>query len=1632
MSTVNDTAAPPLSSTHGDQVENLCSFLESAHPEDASPLCQFARLFFAKVPRSLLAERSLEELGALTTGAFEFLQRTRPNQVNVEVINPEEEGWTAPVTLIRAEVGDRPFIVDTIREFLSAEELSIQHYIYPVLRVERDEQGRIVSIGEPTGGNLEALVHCEITRIADPEWRRMLCKEVERRLRDVVAATNGFSSMLGALDDTIEVVEGYRERFPDREQEWEETINFLRWLREENFVFLGYRAYDIDREGEWQIRVEPGSGLGILRNEQRSTYHGGVSLTELSEALQQRIIEGPVLIISKANAESPVHRRARMDYIGVKKLDEQGRVVGERRFLGLFTSKAYGEDADHIPILRRKLHTLLERSGAPRGSHDYKEIITIFNSMPKQDLFQASPAELEREVQTVLALLFSDQVRVTLRPDPIRRGVSVMVILPRGKFSAEVRQRIQNALAKHLQGTVLNYHLALGAGDQARLHFYLSAPQEVIEQLDTHEVEREITRLIRSWEDDLLAELVRGAGGAAAMNEAQHLTSLYAPAFSEEYRAIIPPAIAVYDIKQLERMRREEQDVAITLRTPSPAEDHPIPDVSILNLYLQGERLVLSDFMPILENAGVRVIEVNPHSATGPDLPLFTIYSFVVQGLGQKPISDERAPVLAETLLAAHRGDAPNDIFNTLTLAAGLRWREIEVLRAYVNYAFQIGAVPARLSTARILARHREVARLLLELFRVRFDPEGPTVREPERAPEVLEALRGALQGALETITTLADDRALRRLFNLIEATTRTNFYRHGGADPTARSGGVPYVSIKIRCADVEELKKNRLLYEIYVHSARMEGIHLRGAPVSRGGIRWSDRPDDFRTEILGLVQTQVVKNAVIVPGGSKGGFITQRVFSERDAMMEEAAAQYRTLMRGLLDITDNIVDGEVVPPPGVLRYDGDDPYLVVAADKGTAHLSDVANTVAAEYDFWLDDAFASGGSQGYDHKREGITARGAWECVKRHFRELGKDIQTEPFTVVGIGDMSGDVFGNGMLLSRQIRLVAAFDHRHIFLDPDPDPAVSYAERERLFQLPRSSWADYDRSKLSPGGMIVPRASKEVAIPPEVRRALGLEDAADKLDGEALIRAVLKAPVELLWNGGIGTYVKHPEETHAEAGDTTNDPVRVDADQLRCKVVGEGGNLGFTQRARVAYALRGGRINTDALDNSAGVDMSDHEVNLKILLNPLVTAEKMAWEERNRLLEGMTDEVSALVLQNNIGQSLAVSLDEQRSQTALADFAALISALERDRVLDRGAEGLPTSDTIQERAESGIGLTRPALCVLLAYAKLYAKGHLLRSDLMDDPAMLPYLVSYFPPAATEAAGRDRLRQHRLRREIVTTELVNDLVELMGSSFLHRTMRDTGSDLAAVARAWLVASRISGAPALRADLQELEGRLPSAQVYRWYFGLARVLDRTTRWVLGNVDPEVGAETVIERHREGLSRLRTEFPNVVSGEDRVHFETLSADIQELGVEASLAARIITLRFLPQLLDILRIAEEAQADVVETARAYYGTAERFACGGLRQMLRISANGDLWERRLAQVLVEDVDRAQRAITRIVLLCHQRDGNMEHCFREFEERHRREVGAYRELLAELRDCEEVPLAAGAVATRTLRGIAEG
>ncbi len=1581
---------------------------------------RFAPLFLEKASPELLEARDADALAATCLESFAFLDRSRPDRVDVEVVDRElaEGGDERPTTIVRTNVSERPFIVDTIREYLSSRELAIAHLVYPLMAVERDADGRIEDVGPPVGdAPAESMVYAEVSRVPDAATRETIRAETARRLADVVRATDDFGLMVDKVGDVVSELSFLVRHFPDRREEFREIQAFLRWLRDGGFVFLGYRAYDLgpaEPGGEPAVSVERGSGLGILQAEDESSFSRPVPLSRLSDAMRERALSGPLLIISKANAESTVHRRARMDYIGVKKLRSDGTVAGEQRFLGLFTSRAYSEAARDIPILRQKLETILASVGAAESSHDYKETITIFESLPKEELFLASVEEIAKDIRTIMIRYNTAEVFASVRRDALGRGVSIMVVLPRSRFSGAFRREFETALGARYDVEVLNYHLAMSAGDQARLHFYLGGAAERLAEIEPDWIQATVRTLTRSWSDEVGDVLAR----RRPADEARRLARRYASAFAPKYRAATDPEAAARDVEELERMKEKGRGESVRFHRGA-AGDGSVD----LKVYMRRHKIVLSDFMPVLENCGLRVIAVSLFEVREDDGADSAIYSFDVRASdGGRVDVEGRGSALSDAILAVRAGDATNDGFNRLVLSAGMAWREVEVLRAYAHYAFQIGSVPSRQALRVALDRHPGVGLLLFRLFETRFGPEA--ARDLDAARAKARALRRQIGERLVGVSSLAFDRAFRALQTAIDATVRTNYYRSGGRSPTARSGGVPYTSFKFDCVRLQGGARSRLQHEIWVCSSRMEGIHLRGAPVARGGIRHSDRPDDFRAEVTDLVLTQIVKNALIVPGGSKGGFVCLRSFADREEAARETRDQYLTLVRGLLDVTDNLSD-ERDGPPGVVRHDGFDPYLVVAADKGTATFSDAANQVAAERGFWLDDAFASGGSNGYDHKEVGITARGAWESVKRHFREMGRDVLSEPFTAVGIGDMSGDVFGNGMLSSPETRLVAAFDHRHVFIDPDPDPAASFAERERLFRMGRSSWDDYDRDALSPGGMIVPRGAKLVELTPEASEALGLGPRATELDGERLIRAVLAAPVDLLWNGGIGTYVKANAESHADVGDGSNDPVRVDVADVRAKVVAEGGNLGFTQAARVEYALAGGRINTDALDNSGGVNLSDREVNLKILLNEALERGLATRTERNALLASLADAVAARVLADNESGCQAVSLDEYRARRDMGLYWSLMSDLGRAGLLDRDAEGLPSWDDLTVRKESNQSLTRPELAVLLAYAKLHLKSALLASDLPDDPTAAEYFHDYFPPEALELVGRERATGHRLRREIVACQLTNDLVDLMGSAFVARVVRETGREAAEVARAWLVAAKLTRHDALLAQVRAREDRVSAAVTYRWTMRLARALERTTRWVLDNCGAEESTADLIEGSLDGLEELRGRFHDVVAGQDREDYLSRVRAAAPGAEDEALVRDLVALRFLDHLLEIMRLARTTATDPVRAARVYYWVADELRIPFLTARIERAAGADRWRQRWALGLIADLGAIRRNLTEDALA---RGVGPDGTLGRADEQAR--LDRFREVLDEVEAEEPVSLAGLSVAVQPIRRLA--
>ena len=1541
---------------------------------------QFAKILFAKATPEFLHDFDPESLMAMALSNFKSFHHKDPDAVQLKVYNPsfQADGWESPYSVIALSVSDRPFIVDSISNALERQGYSQHHMLHPIFRVRRDSQGRMLSIEDynDDDASYEAFELYFISRIDDLSEQRALETQLHSVLRDVVLATDAYHTMRRQAQQLSESLQGLAQGSQtqgdsQRAAELEEYAAFMRWLDDDNFVFLGYREYDIldqtsDGRSVAHLQVTPGSGIGILSKLEESAYVDPVPLHAISESLRERAIQGKTFIVTKTNAEATVHRAARMDYIGLKKLGEHWQVCGEQRFVGLFTSKAFSTSVETIPILRRKLEQVLKLDQAVSGSHDYKQIVTIFNSMPRSELFWKDHAQLHQDIRTVMGAQQEHGVRLAVRPDPLKRGLAVMVIMPRERFNAKVRSNIQEHLGRKLQASHVDYQLAMGEDEtQLRFHFFFTTKLNHYD-LDMVALEHEVNELSRSWDDHVSAKLMQQHGESQGRRLQRYLQH-----FSEGYKAFSSVRAAVRDIEQFEALQQHSQRHVVELI--NPLDHHAHDEASHLKIYHYGSTLVLSDVLPMLENVGLRVLEQISFfcecSTTESDSPtLLGIDIFRVQDPEGKRLdvrgSGTRISHALSQLLA---GQADNDRLNQLVLIAGLSIRQVALLRSYQSYYSQITPSVSRRFISDTLLHHPSIARLLYEAFACKFDPA--TGLDKAARQERLQQLHSDFQDALNHVASLPEDRTLRGLWNVLEASVRSNFFQDHDS-----------ISIKITSAQIDEMPAPRPLYEITVSGSHVEGIHLRGGKVARGGIRWSERPDDYRTEVLGLMKTQMTKNAVIVPVGSKGGFVVKHAPSERDALRSFVEAQYQQYIRALLDVTDNIVGGEAQHPDKLIVYDEADPYLVVAADKGTATFSDVANTIAAEYNFWLGDAFASGGSQGYDHKKEGITARGTWMAANRHFGECGIDPQQEDFRVVGIGDMSGDVFGNGMLYSRHILLVAAFNHQHIFLDPQPDAERSYQERERLFHLPRSSWQDYDQALISQGGGIFSRYAKSIPLSPQVREALAIE--AEALSGQDLIQAILCAPVDLLWNGGIGTYVKASRERHSDVGDSSNDTVRVDASALRCRIVGEGGNLGFTQLARVEYALAGGHINTDAIDNSGGVDMSDHEVNIKILLQTALSQGELTMQQRNRLLETMTDEVTALVLHNNYSQSLALSLAQRRSYEDVLLFASLQEYLSDSQQFEGGGlnpqvEYLPNYRGYEERQRNNQGLTRPELAILLAYTKMGIYRRLLSSDLSDDTQFQHYLFEYFPERLRHDF-REASLQHPLRREIIATALTNTVVDLLGITFVHRSIRETGADALQVIRSALIAMELLEVPQFLLELRAHEAQVDSENYYQALNELIRALEGVAQWLLFSSRQHNSISSFVERYREPLRSLRDNLaPHLPAGQAQ-QYQQRQQQYQEAGFSAELAQAIAALDYLPSSMGILDVSHKLNQPQAQVASCFYRIGEHFALNNLRDQLSSQNSLSRWEKIAFSGYVMDLRQAQRKLTHLWLEAEQ------------------------------------------------------
>ncbi|MFL4494926.1 NAD-glutamate dehydrogenase [Streptomyces sp. VTCC 41912] len=1612
---------------------------------DPDTLAGYLQRYYLHTAPEDLADRDPVDVFGAALSHYRLAEQRPQGTANVRVHTPtvEENGWTSSHSVVEVVTDDMPFLVDSVTNELSRQGRGIHVVIHPQLLVRRDVTGKLIEIldvnGEMHGAGggrkvaelphdavVESWIHVEIDRETDKDDLKQITADLLRVLSDAREAVEDWDKMRSTALRIAEELPAEPIADDIRAEEVEEARELLRWLSDDHFTFLGYREYELacapcdDGTEEDVLTAVPGTGLGILRSdpahrESDAGHPVSPSFNRLPADARAKAREHKLLILTKANSRATVHRPSYLDYVGVKKFDKAGNVIGERRFLGLFSSAAYTESVRRVPVIRRKVAEVLEGAGFTPNSHDGRDLLQILETYPRDELFQIPADQLRSIATSVLYLQERRRLRLYLRQDEYGRYYSALVYLPRDRYTTAVRLRLIDILKEELGGTSVDFTAWNTESVLSRLHFLIRVePGTALSELTDADVDRVEARLVeaaRSWADGFAEALTAEVGE----ERAAELLRRYAHAFPEGYKADNNPRSAVADLQHLEKLTEEPgHDIAVSLYEPVNAG----PGERRFKIYRRGEPVSLSKVLPGLNRLGVEVVDERPHELRCADATLAWIYDFGLR-MPEHLSGDDARERFQEAFTAVWTGAAESDDFNQLVLRAGLDWRQAMVLRAYAKYLRQAGSTFSQTYMEDTLSNNVHTTRLLVSLFEARMSPERQSA-----GTELIDGLLEELDGALDQVASLDEDRILRSFLTVIKATLRTNHYQRD-------SQGRPhsYLSMKLDPQAIPDLPAPRPAYEIWVYSPRVEGVHLRFGKVARGGLRWSDRREDFRTEILGLVKAQMVKNTVIVPVGAKGGFVGKQLpdpAADRDAWLAEGIACYKTFISGLLDITDNLVAGEVVPPQDVVRHDEDDTYLVVAADKGTATFSDIANEVAESYGFWLGDAFASGGSAGYDHKGMGITARGAWESVKRHFRELGHDTQAQDFTVVGVGDMSGDVFGNGMLLSEHIRLVAAFDHRHIFLDPKPDAATSYAERRRLFELPRSSWADYDTALLSQGGGIHPRSAKSIPINAQVRAALGLEAGVKKMTPADLMQAILKAPVDLLWNGGIGTYVKASTETHTDVGDKSNDAIRVNGEDLRVKVVGEGGNLGLTQLGRIEFATAGGKINTDAIDNSAGVDTSDHEVNIKILLNSVVSDGDMTVKQRNKLLAQMTDEVGSLVLRNNYAQNTALALALAQSSSMLHAQQRFMRRLVRDGHLDRALEFLPTDRQIRERLSAGRGLTQPETAVLLAYTKITVADELIHTGLPDDPYLQRLLHAYFPTALREKFT-GQVDGHALSREIVTTVLVNDTVNTGGTSFLHRMREETGASLEEVVRAHTAARAIFRLNQVWDDVEALDNVVAADVQTRIRLHSRRLVERGTRWLLNNRRQPLELSGTIDFFSERVAQVWAELPKLLQGSDLEWYQTILEELTDAGVPEQLAVQVSGFSSVFPALDIVAIADRTGKEPLAVAEVYYDLGDRLRINQLLDRILELPRNDRWQSMARASIREDLFAAHAALTSDVLAVGNGTASPQERFTAWEETNAAILTRARATLEEIHGSEGFDLANLSVAMRTMR-----
>ena len=1580
----------------------------------------FAREFYRHVPVDDLYDREIDDLYGAALGLWHFGKQRAAGEAKVRVFNPtyEANGWHTGHTVIEIVNDDMPFLVDSVTSALNTLGYSVHLVIHPVVRVTRDPSGAVTDVsstdGEDGSGLTESFMHIEVDEETHPDRLAEIDRTLCATLADVRAAVEDWRPMRESLSQFIADLSANRP--PVEDESVEEVVEFLKWLEDDHFTFLGARTYRLEEsEKGLGIHVEPQSGLGILRDPKVKIFEGlRHDMTALPEEIVTYMREHHLLMVNKASMKSTVHRSVQMDVIVLRIFDETGRVAGERVFAGLFTSVAYNRSARDIPYLRQKVARCLQLARINPSGHDGKALTNILDTYPRDELFQIGDDELLQIALGILALQERQRTALFVRKDPFNRFMSCLVYVPRDHYDTDLRRRVQAILEKSFNGTTLAFFTQLSEGVHARVHFLIKTNPKDLPTYDAGEIERALVDAARRWPDHLQDALIDAKGEETGLI----LTRRYREAFPVAYQENTIAQASIFDIDRIETVV-EEDTLGLNLYRPIEAADHQVR----LKLYHKGRPIPLSDVLPILEHMGLKVIAENPYKVTLHDLDgSVWIHDFIMETADATSIDIAAIKTpFQDALSRVWNGELEDDGFNRLVIGAELTGRQVMLLRAYGKYLRQAQIQFSQSALENTLAAHPDATRLIVQLFETGFDPSAKD--RTARSDDIV----ARFNRMLDEVSNLDEDRILRRFVNLVQATLRTNFYQ------PAEDGSIKsYIAFKLDSQRIEGLPLPRPMVEVFVYSARMEGVHLRGGKVARGGIRWSDRREDFRTEILGLMKAQMVKNAVIVPVGSKGGFVLKRPpppAAGREALQAEGIEAYKTLMRGLLDVTDNLHGDAIVHPPSVIRRDDDDPYLVVAADKGTATFSDIANGISQDYGFWLHDAFASGGSAGYDHKKMGITARGAWESVKRHFRELGLNTQAHPFTVIGVGDMSGDVFGNGMLLSNQIKLRAAFNHLHIFVDPTPDHAKSFAERKRLFELGRGSWDQYDAKLISKGGGVFDRKAKSVALTAEMRDVFEIDQ--DHMTPNELLHALLQAPIDLLWFGGIGTYIKATGESHGEVGDKANDPLRINGNQVRARVIGEGANLGATQLGRIEAAHAGVKLNTDFIDNSAGVDCSDHEVNIKILLGRVVANGDMTAKQRNQLLESMTDEVASLVLRDNYLQTQALTMVTAEAPELLDQHARLMRALEKQGRLNREIELLPSDDVLTERLGRRQGLTRPELAVLLSYAKISVYDDIIESSLPDDDGLVQDLVAYFPEPLRETY-RPVIETHRLRRELIATSITNSIVNRTGPTFVSEMSDGTGMGSADIARAYLIVRDSFDLRQLWQEIQALDNKVDAEIQTRMVLASRRLIERSTAWVLRHVGHDLVVGRQVEHFKPGVALLREHQDALIHDRARAVLKDRVATYTERGVPKALARTVASLNVMAAGLDLIRIADTIEAPVKSVAPAYFKLGDRLGLSWLRDSATRMPLGNHWQKQATAAIIDDLFALQADLTVAALNDGKTSAKADDKVSGWLKRRRAPIDRIDQLIAELRAMDHVDVSMLAVANRRLRGLTGG